>query len=363
MQPNLSKPARPRSISVLRFLAGCVWLVAAQIIASDAAQGIATRLNAPVFEGLLEQTFLLLLLLAGFAVPYGLLRDGALRKANALPSRATAGEEWQRGAALGWAMLLLAVLPMMLYGSLHPQFWLEMRSWGLALLSAATIALSTLALEVAFRGYLFRRLIELTGPVAATFLMSLGYAVASSFRPNSSGLSVTVTFALGVLLSLAYLRTHALWLGWGLHFAWNATMTLLLGLPVAGYATYNNLVTTRVNGPTGFTGGAYGPEGASLTLLCVLVGMIVLFRITRDYAWEYTHAPIVAAGYPMTIAPPAAHTAMEASAAARPAPLVQIVSAAPSGSPIDAVSQNSPAVPPGPVAPLRDETNITPGER
>ena len=362
MQPNLSKPARPRSILVLRFLAGCAWLVAAQIIASDAAQGIATRLNVPVFEGLLEQAFLLLLLLAGFAVPYGLLRDGALRKANALPSRATAGEEWQRGAALGWAMLLLAVAPMMLHGSLHPQFWLEIRSWGLALLSAATIALSTLALEVAFRGYLFRRLIELTGPVAATFLMSLGYAVASSFRPNSSGLSVTVTFALGVLLSTAYLRTHALWLGWGLHFAWKATMALVLGLPVAGYAAYNNLVVTNVNGPIGFTGGAYGPEGAGMTLLCVLVAGIVLFRMTRDYAWEYTHAPIVAAGYPMTIAPPAAHTVMENSPA-RPAPLVQIVSAAPPVSPpINSVSQNSAAVSPGPVAPLGDETKITPGE-
>ncbi len=329
MQSNLPpRPSRPasRSIQILRFLAGCVWFFVAQRVASDAAQGIATRLNAPVFEGLLEQAFFLLLLLAGFAVPYGLLRDGSIRTANALPRRATFDEEWRRGAALGWAMLLVAVAPMMLYGSLHPQFWLRPRSWGLELLGAATIALATLALEVAFRGYLFRRLIEIAGPFGATVLMSLAYAVLSSFRPNSTPLSAAVTFLAGVLLSMAYLRTYALWLGWGLHFAWNAAMALVLGLPIAGYATYNSLVATTVTGPEWLTGGAYGPEGSVVSLFVMLAAILGLYRMTRGYAWEYTHPPIVAAGYPMDVAPPPAHTAMEAAAEARPAPLVQIVS-------------------------------------
>jgi membrane protease YdiL (CAAX protease family) len=310
---------------MLRFLVGCVWFLVAQRFASDAAQGIATRLNAPVLDGLLEQTFFLLLLLAGFAVPYGLLRDDSVRTANALPRRVTFGEEWRRGAALGWAMLLVAVAPMMLLGSLHPNFWLWPRSWGLELLGAATVALATLALEVAFRGYLFRRLIEIAGPFGATVLMSLAYAVLSSFRPNSSPLSAAVTFFTGVLLSIAYLRTYALWFGWGLHFAWNAAMTLVLGLPVAGYATYSSLVATTVTGPEWLTGGAYGPEGSIVSLFVMLAAMLVLYRTTRGYAWEYTHPPIVAAGYPMDVAPPSAHTAMEEASAARPGRLVQIV--------------------------------------
>ncbi len=38
----------------------------------------------------------------------------------------------------------------------------------------------------------------------------------------------------GVLLSIAWLRTHGLWLPWGLHFAWNASLGILFGLPVSG---------------------------------------------------------------------------------------------------------------------------------
>ena len=52
--------------------------------------------------------------------------------------------------------------------------------------------------------------------------------------------------------------------------------------------------------------------------------MVALYRITGEYAWAYTHPPIVAGGYPMDVAPPAAHIAMEAVA---PAPLGQILGA------------------------------------
>jgi membrane protease YdiL (CAAX protease family) len=321
--PSQSAPSRSLNIAV--FLCGCFWIVAAQNASARAAQGIATRLNLPLAEGILEQAFLLFLLLCGFAaIAWIATRNGGLRSNSALAVRSTTRQEWLRGAALGWAALLVAVLPMMLSGSLHPQFWLALPAWGLALLSLATLALYTLALEVAFRGFLFARLIAAVGPVAATTLFSLIYAFASSYRPYSTSLGVAVAFLSGVLLSMAYLRTHALWLGWGLHFAWDASMAILLGLPVAGFGVYNSLVTTSTTGPDWLTGGPYGPEGAALTLLVLCAATVALHRISRDYAWNYTHAPIVPAAYAVVIAPPAAHTAMEAAAA--PAPLVQIFS-------------------------------------
>jgi len=55
-------------------------------------------------------------------------------------------------------------------------------------------------------------------------------------------------------------------------------------------------------------------------------------RATDDYAWDYTHPPIIPAGYDVTILPPAAHVAMEEAAKAAPvspASLVQILPAAP----------------------------------
>jgi len=58
----------------------------------------------------------------------------------------------------------------------------------------------------------------------------------------------------------------------------------------------------------------------------LIVGIMVLVRVTRDYAWDYTHRPIVAAGYPMDVAPPKAHTDMEAAAAPQ---LIQIAPTTP----------------------------------
>jgi membrane protease YdiL (CAAX protease family) len=329
--PNYARP--PRTLHFAFFITGGLWLLASMTISTRAAQGIATRFNLPATEALIEQLFFLFLLLTGFSLLHGVShRAGGMRAANALPQRPTTGQEVLRGAALGWAMVLIAVMPMMLTGALHLQFWLQPLAWGQTAIALLTLAVGTLALEVAFRGYLYQRLIACFGAVAATILVALISALISSFRTNATGFSIALTFCMAILFAMAYLRTHALWLGWGLHFGWAAAMTVLLGLPLAGDTTYNNLVTTTAIGPVWLTGGNYGPEAALFTLLVVLVGIAVLYRVTRDYAWDYTHPPIVPAAYAVVIAPPAAHTAMENAAAAAPAPLVQILSSTPTAS-------------------------------
>jgi membrane protease YdiL (CAAX protease family) len=333
--PSAIQPApAPRSLHFALFVTGSLWFLAALTISGRAAQGLADRFNLPSVEGLLEDAFLLFLLLLGFTLIHSITRrPGSMREANALPRRATVGQELLRGIALGWAMLLVVVLPMMLAGTLHVQFSLAAGDWVLTLISIATLTIYTLAMEVAFRGFLFTRLIAAFGPTAATIILSLIYALVSLYRPNASPLSFVVTFATGVLFSLAYLRTHALWFGWGLHAGWDAAMAILLGLPVAGFTTWSNLIQTTALGPNWLTGGGYGPEGAAFTVLVVFGAIFVLYRLTRDYAWNYTHAPIVAAAYEVVVAPPAAHTAMEAAAAATaPAPLVQILGSTPTAS-------------------------------
>ena len=116
----------------------------------------------------------------------------------------------------------------------------------------------------------------------------------------------------GVVFSVAWLRTHGLWLAWGMHFAWNASMGVLFGLPVAGSVDYSTLIQTSTFGSTaGLPAETTAPKAQPSPLIALIAGLIVLVRTTRDYAWNYTHAPIVAGGYPMDVAPPAAHTAME----------------------------------------------------
>ena len=63
------------------------------------------------------------------------------------------------------------------------------------------------------------------------------------------------------------------------------------------------------------------PRSRPLHRRVLLIAIIVLQRITRDYAWNYTYTAPTPSGYPMDVPPPAAHAAMEAA----PAPLIQIL--------------------------------------
>jgi len=308
---------------------GVLWLLAAHAVAFRGAEGIAVRFGwSAVGQDLLVNLFLLFLLLVGFTVLNWIgTRQGSVRLANALPRRATSGEEWSRGAVIGWAAAVVALVPMVIAGALHPQFFWAGPAWAGLVLSVISLLLGALASEVAFRGFLFRRLIDATGPGTATILLSLIYAMVGSLGPNGSSLSFMVTIIAGVLFSVAYLRTHALWLGWGMHFAWAAATAAVFGLPVAGVASYSSVVQTATDGPVWLTGGIYGPEGALFTMIVFFVALAFVYRATRNYAWDYTHPPIVPGGYPMDVPPPPAHIAMEEAAVASAPTLVQIASA------------------------------------
>jgi hypothetical protein len=320
----------PRSLEIALFVTGALWLLAAHAIAVRAADGLASRISSVAAQNLLSDAFFLFLLLVGFtALNWIGARQGSVREANALPERATAAREWSTGAVIGWAALLLAVLPMMLVGALHPQFSGAAGSWETLIISVVALALAALANEVAFRGFIFRRLIVAIGPTAATLVLAGLYALLGSLRPNATGMSFVIAIFAGVLFSLAYLRTHALWLGWGLHFAWAAATAVLLGLPIGGDATYSSVVQTDASGSAWLTGGAYGPEGALFTIVVLVVAMVAVYRATRDYAWNYTQPEIIPAGYPMDVPPPAAHAAMEAEG--KTPALVQIVPAPDAG--------------------------------
>lgn len=305
----------PRSLEFAQFAIGLLWLLAARSGAESAAEGISHLLRADVLRPLLAQLFLLILLVTGYtALHWVATRNGSVRETNALRLRPTAWREWQKGVAFGWALLLVTLLPAAVVGDLHPEFWLGARAWGLAILSLITLFFGALATEMAFRGYLMERLTAATTSVTATVVLSLIFAFLVTSPLNNTAFSFSVAFFSGVMFSVAYLRTHALWLGWGLRFGWMASMGVLFGLPLAGSGEFASVVATDTSGKTWLTGGAYGPEGAVFTVLVLIAGAIALFALTREYAWAYTHEGIVAGGYPMDVPPPAAHTAMEAAA-------------------------------------------------
>jgi len=329
------QPRIHRSLQLALFATSLTWAVAANLIAARAARGLAVRFQWSDGYLLLDAVFLVFLLAMGFAVLEGVVERGApLRRTLGLPRRPTAGVEWATGAAIGWGTVLLAVLPMALGGALHIRFWLEARSWWLAGLNLATVAVLALGSEMAFRGYPYKRLIGAIGPAWATVVMSVVFGVAVTYGQDATYLSVLIAILLGAVLCSAWLRTHGLWLGWGLRFAWIVGTGVVFGLPVTGVDNLSTVVQTRAIGARWLTGGDLGVEGALLTALLLVAAIGVVVRVSGDWAWDYTRPVLIPAGYPMDVAAPAAHVEMEREAAAVASPaagLVQILPSTPQG--------------------------------
>lgn len=337
--PPLAGPRkRPRSLQFALFLAAIAWFNCARVLSDSAASGLAVRFDLADAQPLIRAFCLLFLVVVGFAVLRVIEhRRAPLRLTLGLPRRATSREEWIIGAAIGWGLAVASVLPMALGHALNVQTWTTPRAFMLLGLSFATLAVATLAHALALYGYGFQRLIEATSPVRATLILMALITIYAAVTPTPFGTPdgprILIEMLATLLLCLCWFRTQGLWLLWGLHFAWAASTALLFGLPLGGDNTFTSIINTRAHGPVWLTGGDYGPAAAGISILLVIAAIPVLVRVTSDYAWNYTHPPIIPAGYDVTIPPPAAHVAMEQSVQAaqpvNPASLVQILPAAP----------------------------------
>jgi len=178
------------------------------------------------------------------------------------------------GLTAGTAMILFIAGAEGLLGD--AQFSLAPASWGRVVFSGAFFfLLLTVAAadeELIFRGYPFQRLVDAGGPVFAVIASSAVFGVAHFANPFHTWISTLNTAVVGVLLAICYLRTRALWLPLGIHFAWNFVQGSVLGLPVSGLVFPEPILQAKISGPLWLTGGAYGPEGSILSLGVIVVG-------------------------------------------------------------------------------------------
>jgi membrane protease YdiL (CAAX protease family) len=243
------------------------------------------------------------LLLIGFYCAMLLFLDQV--DANPLAALGLGGRHAWRlaagGVGLGMAMICVGVAGTALVG--HVRFNLRMSGAvaGLIVVELFILSWGAMAEELAFRGYPFQRLVEAFGPWIAVLIMSALFGMAHLANPHSSFWALTNTILVGILLSVAYLRTGSLWLPWGIHFGWNAALGLGFGLPVSGLNEFAVAVHGRAAGPAWLTGGAYGLEGGALGTIAILLGFLPLLWGTRRVA---THDPGTPAELPSS--PPAA---------------------------------------------------------
>ncbi|MGC2161629.1 MAG: type II CAAX endopeptidase family protein [Silvibacterium sp.] len=294
--PGHLVPHRLRSFAW--FLIAAVYYLLAKQIAVTAANG----LSSGVWFDFTDRAILLFLLIVGFsAMGYVGQRQHQPVKEMGLAMRPGWRREFGIGSAIGWAGIAACTLMIAIFGGMVVVFYIGWRQFALIPFDLAILLVASLAEEVAFRGYPFQRLIEATNPFIATLLLSALFALIHTGNPGASAASFLVTMIAGWLLSIAYLRTRALWVGWGVHFAWNASMAVLFGLPLSGLTRFSPVISSTALGPTWLTGFDYGPEGSGVGIVVLLILIIVTMSATSDLKYKYTQPVIVAAGIPVDI--------------------------------------------------------------
>jgi len=308
------------------FLLGMAWFLCADLVSFRAANGITQGdLQDP-----LDRIFLLFLLVVGYRIfaRFSHPRQSVAR-ATGLVVRAEWGREWALGAGLGWAGVVACVLPTALIGGLVVRAFTNPHQYWMTVVDVVTVGAGTLAIEVAFRGYPFRQLIEAMGPAVGTLFMSAVYALWWTRQAPMTAAMLMTAFLLGWALALGALRTRALWVSWGLHFAWAAAMGILFGLPLAGPLSYSPVIVTNSQGPAWLTGGGQGPESSLFGVLAAAALVIAVTWATSDLKYRYGLEEIVPGGIPVDIDAAARqqHEAAMASAAPAEPQLVQILPA------------------------------------
>lgn len=313
-----------RTRAYLEFVAAAVFYFVAKSVAHHSAAGLANEAWLP----LVEQAMLLFLLVVGFAA-LGFVFDRQKHPVSeqGLPFRAGWTGEAGAGVAVGWGAAIACVLPLALAGGIAIVLSTDRASWGWLVADTTFFAITAMAEEVAFRGYAFQRFVGVVGPVAASLAFAAFYAVVQALQPGSSRLSAIVSVTFSLLLSIAYLRTRALWVSWGLNFGWKASRALIFGLAVTGVSSHSSIIEGDPMGPFWMTGGGYGLDGSWLALIVLLVAIPVVYRLTRELDFRYNVPVFVPGGIPVDLDAAARRqheAAMGTSEPAAPA-LVQIL--------------------------------------
>ncbi|WP_419806790.1 hypothetical protein [Terriglobus sp.] len=239
-----------------------------------------------------------------------------------LVRRPSAGREVAIGTAAGWAIGVALVMPGVLAMRMHSTLAFDGFHLGAATASVLVLLLFVLARQLMLCGLPFRSLSQATSPLFASVAFAGLAALLTVYTVQADATEAMLAALAQLVFGMAAVRTRAIWLGGMLQFMWGLTVTLLFGLPSFLWPPATGIVQSSMSGPRWLTGSAFGPEASFWAGLVVLAALIVVWRLTREYAWHYTFDPIVGAGYAMDVPPPAEHVRMEQSA--QTAPLVQI---------------------------------------
>jgi uncharacterized protein len=197
------------------------------------------------------------------------------RPVTELSLQVPAGRELSVGLLLGFGLYSACILILLLLGSYRID---GIGHWQILIAGMAAPLATGVFEELLFRGGVFRLAEEWFGTWAALVISSLvfGFDHYDAEGVTLQGLFAISTWA-GLLLAATYLLTRRLWLGIGLHAAWNYTQGAVYSGIVSGNAPPEGFLKSNLQGSEWLTGGVFGVEASLVALLvCSGVGLWML---------------------------------------------------------------------------------------
>jgi len=185
------------------------------------------------------------------------------------------------GTLIGGGILLVPIGILFVGGYAHVQPDLSHYRALSTLLPLGIVFFNVIQQELLVRSYMFQELWRKYSAAVATCVTSVFFVGlhAGAISHGAAGLIGAVNLALAsLLLSLAYVRTRALWLPIGIHFGWNGVLGPVLGLSVTGADLSGGQAhMLAIGGPALWSGGELGVEGGLAGLAGPIVGILIVW--------------------------------------------------------------------------------------
>jgi membrane protease YdiL (CAAX protease family) len=189
------------------------------------------------------------------------------------------------GTLIGGGILLVPIGILFVGGYAHVQPDLSHYSLLSILVPLGIVFFNVIQQELLVRSYMFQELWQKYSAAVATCVTSIIFVGlhAGALSHGVVGLIGASNLALAsLLLSLAYLRTGALWLPIGIHSGWNGVLGPVLGLSVTGADLSGGQAhVLAISGPALWTGGELGVEGGLAGLVGPIVGILIVWALFR----------------------------------------------------------------------------------
>jgi membrane protease YdiL (CAAX protease family) len=231
-------------------------------------------------------------------VVYGLI---GFAVATVFVGKVLAKESWDRlgwhrpvgsrlvnGAAFGLLMAAVAIGLAFVVDRTKVSLTYDWSSWPrVALWLGVMFLCAALAEELMFRGFPLRRLADAIGPLPATLVLAIGFAVAHLANPHVTFVAALNIALAGIWLSFAFFSAGGMALAWGLHFGWNAGLALVFDAPVSGYMFRVPAVEYTPGTHQWVDGGTFGPEGGIVGTIIIIAGILAVLgkRVKQPRTW------------------------------------------------------------------------------